>query len=231
MIFWKRPIRFILGALLFFLVTLACSLELPSLRIGQKEPTGTHPAAYLLTPSNRITPKVTPTPGVFGAACLPGEWQIDYESVIEYMRDTMTGVGETGYTPLSSEGKLELQIENREIALVAEDFKVNVGVNIGGEPGATSNKVTVQASASANYLASDTQVSLTDISYTVGGTLRSDSGFFNMELEDLLIVANTYGFARDLSLPVRSAFFSYTCAGDVLTIEVNPYAEVMFRRE
>jgi hypothetical protein len=222
-----------LWGLSLFLTALACSLELPQFGAEQKEPTGTHPAAYLLTPSNRITPKVTPTsmPEVSGAACLPGVWQIDHESVIEYMRDTMTGVGEMGYTPLSSVGKLELQIETRAVTLVAENFLLNVGVNVVEDPQVTFNEITIQANATGNYLASDAQINFTDISYTVEGTLRFDGGFYNMAVEDLVNIANIYGFARDITLPVQTVFFSYTCSGDVLTIEVNPYAEVMFRRE
>jgi hypothetical protein len=224
---WRKPIQLLLWAVSLFLVGLACNLELSEFRIDQNEPTGTNPTAELLTPSGGITP----TPGDSGAACLPGVWQIDHESVIEYMRDTMTGVGETAYTPLSSEGTLELQIESREMTLVAEDFKVNVGVKIGGDPDATSNETTVQADASANYLASDTQINLTDISYDIGGTLKSDNRLYNMELEDLLVIVNTYGFARDLSLPVESTFFSYTCSGDSLSIVVNDFASVSFNRE
>lgn len=210
-----------------FLAALACGLELPEFRIGQIEPTETKPVDNVLTPSSGITP----TPGDSGAACLPGTWQIDHESVIEYMRDTMSGVGEEGFTPLASEGTLELRIESREIILVAEDFKVNVGVDIGGIPDATSNETTIEADARADYLASDTQINLTEISYTVGGTLKSDNRLYNMELEDLMVIANTYGFARDLSLPVQSTYFSYTCSGDNLSIVVNEFASVSFNRE
>jgi len=227
MISWQKPIKLISWAFFLFLAVLACNLELPDFRIDQNQPTGPNATADLLTPGGAITP----TPGDSGAACLPGTWQIDHESVIEYMGDTMAGVGETAYTPLSSEGKLELQIESREITLVAEDFKVNVGVKLGGDPDAASNETNVQADASANYLASDTQINLTDISYTVEGTLKSDNRLYNMDLEDLLVIANTYGFARDLSLPVESTFFSYTCSGDILSIVVNDFASVSFNRE
>jgi hypothetical protein len=224
---WRRPIQLILWVFPLFFAVLACNLELPELRIGQNEPTETNLVVDTLTPGSAITP----TPGDSGAACLPGTWQVDHESVIEYMRDTMAGVGETAYTPLSSEGKLELQIESREITLVAEDFKINVGVKVGGDPDAASNETSVQADVRANFLASGTQINLTDISYNIEGTLNSDNRLYNMELEDLLVMANTYGFARDLSLPVESTFFSYTCSGDTLSIVVNDFASVSFNRE
>jgi len=224
---WRRPIQSILWAFPLFLAVLACNLELPDFRINQNEATGTNPVVNTLTPSSGVTP----TAGDSGAACLPGTWQIDHESMIEYMGDTMAGVGETGYTPLSSEGKLVLQIESRKITLVAEDFKVNVGVKVGGDPDAASNETNVQADVRANYLASDTQINLTDISYTVEGILKSDNRLYNMDLEDLLVMENTYGFARDLSLPVESTFFSYTCSGDILSIVVNDFASVSFNRE
>lgn len=220
--------KLILWIILLSFAALACNLELTQFGIGQKEATETKssPTSALI-----LTPVGGSSLGTSGAACLPGTWQIDHESVIDYMADTMEGVGEEGFTPLTSEGKLSLVIETREVTLAAVAYQVDVGVNIGGKVNANSNKVTLQADANAKYLASDTQINLTEIIYDVGGTLESDTGLFALDMDDLLVIANTYGFARDLPLPIQSTYFSYTCSGDVLTIEVNPYAAVAFNRE
>jgi hypothetical protein len=220
--------KLILWIILLSFAALACNLELTQFGIGQREATET---AFSPTSTTVFTPGDGPNSGVSGAACLPGTWQIDHESVIDYMADTMEGVGEEGFTPLTSDGKLSLVIETREVNLAAVAYQVDVGVNIGGKVNANSNKVTVRADASAKYLASDTQINLTEITYDVGGTLESDTGLFTLDMDDLLVIANTYGFARDLSLPIQSTYFSYTCSGDVLTIQVNPYAAVSFKRD
>jgi hypothetical protein len=220
--------KFILWVILLVFAALACNLELTQFGIGQKEASETE---YSPTSTATVTPGGGPSSGVSGAACLLGTWQVDHESVIDYMADTMDGVGEEGFTPLTSEGKLSLVIETREVTLAAVDYQVDVGVNIGGKVNANSNKVTVRADASANYLASDTQINLTEITYDVGGTLESDTGLFTLDIDDLLVIANTYGFARDLTLPIQSTYFSYTCSGDVLIIVVNPYAAVSFERD
>jgi hypothetical protein len=219
--------KLFLWVILLIFAALACNLELTQFGIGQKEATETESSP---TSTTMVTPGGGPSSGVSGAACLPGTWQIDHESVIDYMTDTMDSVGEEGFTPLTSEGSLSLQIESREVILEAVDYQVDVGVNIGGKVNANSNKVTVQVDASAKYLASDTQINLTEIIYDVGGILESDTGLFTLDMDDLLVVANTYGFARDLTLPIQSVYFSYTCSGDVLTIQVNPYAAVSFER-
>jgi hypothetical protein len=220
--------KLILWIILLSFAVLACNLELNQFGIGQKEATETDSSP---TSALMITPGGGSSSGTSGAACLPGRWQVDHESVIDYMSDTMEGVGEEGFTPLASEGKLSLVIETREVYLAAVAYQVDVGVNIGGKVNANSNKVTIQADASAGYLASDTQINLTEITYDVGGTLESDTGLFTLDMDDLLVIANTYGFARDLTLPIQSTYFSYTCSGDVLTIQVNPYAAVAFNRE
>ncbi|MGD8456537.1 MAG: hypothetical protein PVF83_09145 [Anaerolineales bacterium] len=227
-----KPNRLILWAIPLFLAGFACNAQLPEFGFGQKTATGTHPAAYLLTPANRITPKITPTATqpVSGAACLPGVWQADHDSVIEYMSDTMLGVGESGYTPSSSEGKLEVEIKAREVSFTVENYLLNVDVSIEEDPEVTYNEVAIQANATANYLASDSQINFTDISYSIEGSLEFDGGFYNMEIEDLINIANIYGFARDVTLPVQTLYFSYSCSGDILTIKVNPFAEMVFTR-
>jgi len=250
----KRTIKISLCIALLAFVTLACSLDLSEWGFGGGEATATYPPVDSPTPIPTLQPTLgpgdfpplvtaTPTSTSFppsppvgpgstatGAACLPGTWHIDHSSVINYMSLTMFGVGEFDFTPISSSGKLELQIIPGQIVLLAEYFKVDVGVNIGGVANVNINNVYIQANGHGNYVASDSRADLTSISYNAMGTMESSTGSFSVDLNDLLSVAHAFGFARDLDLPVQSAKLAYTCSGDILTIVVNEYASVTFNR-
>ncbi len=246
----KSKAKYALLKTVVVLVTLACSLNLSECGLGGGEATATLPSLSSPTPiptlqptfdPNIFPPLLTPTatiqsppssPGstASGAACLPGTWQIDHSSVINYMTLTMFGVGEFAFTPISSSGKLELQIIPGQIVLLAEYFKVDVGVNIGGVANVNINNVYIQANGHSNYIASDSSADLTNISYNAMGVMESTTGSFSVDLNDLLSIANAFGFARGLKVPVQSTKLHFTCSGDVLTIVVNKYASVTFYR-
>jgi hypothetical protein len=249
----KRTIKYILMKTLLVVVTLGCSLNLSECGLGGGEATATYPSLSSPTPIPTLQP--TFDPGIFtpmatvmptpttpptlpsgpgstatGAACLPGTWHIDHSSVINYMSLTMFGVGEFDFTPIASSGKLELQIIPGQIVLLAEYFKVDVGVNIGGVANVNINNVYIQANGHSNYIASDSRVDLSSISYNAMGTMESTTGSFSVDLNDLLSIAHAFGFARDLDVPVQFSKLNYTCSGDILTIVVNEYASVTFNR-
>jgi hypothetical protein len=176
------------------------------------------------------TPFVGPGSTATGAACLPGTWQIDHPSVLNYMTLSMLGVGEFDFTPLASSGKLELQIIPGQINLLAENFKVDIGVNIWGVANVNVNNVYIQANGAAAYTATDSQVDLTGITYNVIGTLESATASFSLDIEDLLNIAHALGFAGDVNHPYETHKFYYTCSGDILSIVVNEFASVSFNR-
>lgn len=164
-----------------------------------------------------------------GAACLPGTWQIDHASVVNYMTLSMIGREIYAFTPLSAEGKLELQISPSQINLLAEDFTVTVGVNLGGMSNISEFDAIISSTGNSNYQVSDTAINLSGVTYNAQGTMSSSIASFTMDFNDLLEIANSLGFAKNLH-PVSSKNLKYTCNGDVLTIVVNPYASVTFRR-
>jgi hypothetical protein len=190
------------------------------------QPTDTLPLPE--TPTN--TPFTSPGSTATGAACLPGTWQIDHPSVLNYMTLSMFGVGEFDFTPLASEGKLELQIIPGQINLLAENFKVDIGVNIWGVANVNINNIYVQANGAAAYTATDSKVDLTGITYNVMGTLQSATASFSLDIDDLLNIAHALGFASDVKLPYETHSFHYTCSGDILSIVVNEFASVSFNR-
>lgn len=250
----KRTIKISLCLTLLAVVTLACSLDLSEWGFGGGEATATYPPVGSPTPiptfqptlgPEDFPPLVTATPTITspppsppvgpgstatGAACLPGTWHIDHSSVINYMTLTMFGVGEFGFTPLASEGKLELQIIPGQAVLLAEYFKVDIGVNIGGVANVNINNVYIQANGHGNYVASNSRIDMTNISYNAMGTMESTTGSFSVDLNDLLSIAHALGFARGLEIPIQSKSLSYTCSGDNLTIVVNEHASVTFNR-
>lgn len=248
-----RMLRIGLFVAFLAMATMSCELDLSRWGFGGDEATPTFtfaptqistlvPTIGLQTPTSTTegievptaVPTNTPISGgpsttASGAACLPGTWAIDHQSVINYMTLSMIGVGEFGFTALGSEGKLELQISPGQVNLLAENFKVMVGVNIGGVASINIFNVSVQANGSANYTASDTSIVLTGISYNAVGTMES-AITFSMNFDQLFNTAKDLGFATGVTNPVTTATLTYTCSGDVLSIVVNPHAAVTFRR-
>ena len=173
----------------------------------------------------------SPSTSATGAACLPGTWQIDHQSVKNYMNLTMIGVGEYGYTPISSEGKLELQVSPGQINLLAENFKVSVGVSPGGVGSVTFSDVIIQSNGSATYTATDIQIFLSNLAYNAAGIIESPTASFSLDFNDLISIARDYGFYRTIEDTIKtSATLKFTCSGDTLTIVVNSYASVAFWR-
>jgi hypothetical protein len=232
---------------------IACTIDFTGWGFGGEEATATFPPVPTATPIPTLQP--TTEPGVvppptqppptqppptqpydgpgskaLGVYCLPGTWQMDHSSVINYMNLSMIGVDEYGFTPLGSEGKLELQIIPGHINLLAENFKVDIGVNIGGVANVNINDFYMQANGSANFTGDDAELFLTEVTYDVSGTIVSSIGTFNMDLFDLLSVAYALGFAGDIHHPTYSTRFDYSCSGDILTIVVNEFASVSFYR-
>ncbi|TES89882.1 MAG: hypothetical protein E3J88_05160 [Anaerolineales bacterium] len=234
------------------IATMSCELDLSRLGFGGGEATPTYtyaptqistpvPTIGLQTPTSTtegivatVVPTNTSIPSgpsttASGAACLPGTWAIDHQSVINYMTLSMIGVGEFGFTALGSEGKLELQISPGQVNLLAENFKVKVGVNIGGVASINIFNVSVQANGSANYTASNTSILFTGISYNAVGTMES-AITFSMNFDQLLNTAKDLGFAAGVTNPVTTVTLIYTCSGDIMSIVVNPHASVTFHR-
>ncbi|MEN8241852.1 MAG: hypothetical protein ABFS17_08020 [Chloroflexota bacterium] len=198
----------------------------PSTSPDVAQPTAVPPTAVPVTPQQPSGPNTT----AVGADCLPGVWQINHPSVVKYINDTMFGVQQYGFTPQSSEGKLELQIVPGNIFLKAEEFTVAVGVNVGDMANISAFSAAIDSDASANYTATDSQVALTDILYTAEGSITSLTATFTIDFYNLLNLAQSMGFAKDLPNPVTSQNMEYTCSGDQLTIVVNPFAFVTFDR-
>jgi hypothetical protein len=248
----KHKWRLTIFAVVLVLAAVACTVDLGEWKFwengGETDPApslGTFTPVPTLTPlSQEDLPTLTPTPTVVvptvtpsgpstnatGASCLPGVWQINHESVINYIQLTMLGEKEYGFTPQGSEGKLELQISPGQVNLLAEEFTVDIGVTVGEMANISAFSTSILADASANYLASDTQIALTEIVYDANGNVTSLVASFTVNFDDLLSLAQTMGFARGLPNPITSRTMNYTCSGDVLTIVVNPYASVSFDR-
>lgn len=250
----KRKLKFSVFMLILAFAVMACSLEscsgdevpdptatpffpaLPSstpLPLVGQETTG--PSDFPTLAPTAIPPLAAPTgspsTSATGSACLPGTWQIDHQSVKNYMNLTMIGVGEYGFNPISSEGKLELQISPGQINLLAENFKVSVGVSPGGVGSVTYSDATIQSNGSAAYTATNTQISLSNITYNAVGILEGPTASFSADFNDLIKIARDYGFTRDMENTIKtSATLKYTCSGDTLTLVVNSYASVSFWR-
>jgi hypothetical protein len=195
---------------------------------GENDPTPTYTV---------VVPTVTPVPTASGpsttatgASCLPGVWQINHDSVTEYIYLTLIGVQQYGFSPQSSEGLLRLQISSGQIVLLAEDFTVGVGVNVGEIDNLSAFSASIDAEGFANYVATETQVALTDILYDADGTITSLSASFTVDFDDLLSLAQTLGFAEGIQNPVVSKVMTFRCSGDNLTVQVNPYSSVDFDR-
>lgn len=195
---------------------------------SQTDPT---PTFTVVVPTITQAPTASgPSTTATGASCLPGDWQINHESVTTYIRLSMLSVQEYGFTPQTSEGKLELQIHNGQIVLEAEDFTVGIGVNVGQIANLSAFSASIDAQGFATYYATDGQAALTNIMYDADGTVTSLSASLAVDFQDLLALAQTLGFARGLPASVTHHTISYTCSGDTLTIQVNPYAAVSFDR-
>lgn len=191
------------------------------------------PVAATNTPAEGPTPQATITTTVesmaTGADCMPGTWQIDHDSVVNYISQSMSGRGVNAFTPLSSEGKLELQISSDRIDLSAEGFKVRMGVNAVGITNVSEFDALMEATGNSSYTATDTYVAITNVTYDVEGTMDYALASFTVDFNTLLEIANTLGFAQNLH-PVVNTGLASTCQGDVMTIVINPYASVIFRR-
>jgi hypothetical protein len=237
-------------AVVLILAAVACTVDLGEWKFWESgDDTEPAPALGTFTPIPTLTPiseedlpTLTPTVVVptvtpsgpsttaTGAACLPGVWQINHESVVEYINLTMQGVEQFGFTPQSSDGKLELQISQGQVNLVADEFMVDVGVHVGQMANISAFSASIESDASANYSASDTQIALTGILYDADGAITSLVASFTVNFNDLLTLAQTLGFARGLPNPITSRTMNYTCSADELSIVVNPHASVSFDR-
>lgn len=193
------------------------------------------PAAITNTPAGEPSPQATKTTvadsgsTATGAACMPGTWQIDHDSVVNYLNQSMSGRGVTTFTPLSVEGKLELQIGPDQINAVAEDFKIRLGINLVGISNVSEFDVVVDSTGNAIYDASDIYMTLTEMTYAVQGSMDYALASFSMDLNALLEIANSLGFAKNMQ-PVTTKGLESTCEGDVMTLVINQYASVIFRR-
>ncbi len=247
----KRKVKLSIFILVLMFVVMACSLDSCS---GDDEPDSTQTATYpalatstplsddgqetpdpsdfpTLTPTSAAPTEGSPSTSATGAACLPGTWQIDHQSIQNYMTLTMIGVGEYGFNPISSEGKLELQISPGQVILLAENLKIKVGVSPGGVGSVTNSDAIIQSNGSAAYTASDTNILLSAVTYNAVGILESPTAAFSVDFTDLISIARDYGFYRTMENIIKtSASMIYTCAGDTLTIVVNSYASVSFWR-
>jgi hypothetical protein len=248
----KHKWRITIFAAVLVLAAVACTVDLGEWKFWEKsDETEPAPSMPTFTPIPTLTPisqedlpTLTPTPTVVvptvtpsgpstnatGASCLPGVWHINHESVINYITLTMLGEREFGFSPQGSEGKLELQISPGQVNLLAEDFTVDIGVTVGEMANISAFSTSIVSDASANYLASDNQISLTGIQYDANGTITSLAASFTVNFDDLLSLAQTLGFARGLPNPITTRTMNYTCSGDVLTIVVNQHASVSFDR-
>ena len=116
------------------------------------------------------------------------------------------------------------------IVMLADEFTVGVGVNVGEMTDIGAFTAKINADGYATYVASDTQIVLSNILYDADGEVTFLSATFTVDFLDLLDLAHTMGFAENISNPVTYKVMNYTCGGDTLSIQVNPYASVIFNR-
>jgi hypothetical protein len=252
----KRNTRILFFAAALFFVAAACTVDLGEWKFWEKSdandgavpvlatftpiPTLTSMDSTGATPTNTVVvPTITPEPQptsstpsttATGTLCLPGTWQINHDSVTNYIYLTMIGVEQYGFSPESSSGKLQLKIDQAQVVLEAEDFTVGVNVSVGSMSNLSAFSASIYAEGYATYVASDSQIVLTNILYDAEGDVTSLSATFTVDFKDLLDLAQTLGFARGLPNPITYRVMNYTCSGDTLTIKVNPYASVIFNR-
>lgn len=203
--------------------------------------TATPEGEFGIPTSGENTPEGTPSPQaaeiiaaetespLIGAACIPGTWQIDHDSVLNYIAQSMTARGVTTFTPLSVTGKMELQIGEGQINAVAEDFKIRFGLNLIGISNLSEFDVIVDSAGNSSYDASDIYMTLTDMTYDVQGMMEYAFASFSMDLNELLEIANSLGFAKNSPM-VTTIGLESNCNQDVMTIAINQYASVIFRR-
>lgn len=249
---WKLTIL----AAVLFVAAAACTVDLGVWKFWDQETDTEEPSLATFTP---IIPTLTPLPEVteatpteevvvptvtpaqaptsstpstnaVGAACLPGVWQINYESVINYIYLTMIGVNQYGFSPQGASGKLELHVAESQIALYADDFTVDVGVHVGEMTNLSAFSAAINAEGGAYYTATDSQVYLSGIVYDAEGTVTSLSASLTADFDDLFSLAQSLGFGEDIPASITYRTLNYSCGGDVLSIQVNPYASVIFDR-
>jgi hypothetical protein len=252
----KKNTKILFFAIALFLAAAACTVDLGDWKFWEKSDATEEPSPALstftpiptLTPMDSaaatptftvVVPTITPEPQptsstpsttATGALCLPGTWQINHDSVTNYIYLTMIGIEQYGFSPKSSSGTLQLQIDQAQVVLMAEDFTVGVDVQVGEITDIGAFTASIDADGYATYVASYNQIVLTNILYDADGEVTSLSATFSVDFDDLLDLAQTLGFAEGISNPITYRVMYYTCSGDILTIQVNPYASVIFNR-
>jgi hypothetical protein len=252
----KRNSKLVLFAAVLFMAAAACTVDLGEWKFWEKSSDTEEPSPALatftpiptLTPITQqeatptftvVVPTITPEPQptsstpsttATGVLCLPGTWQINHDSVNNYIYLTLIGVQEYGFSPQSSSGTLQLQIDQTQVVLQAEDFTVGVSVSVGSITDLAAFSASIDAEGYATYVASDSQIVLTNILYDAEGQVTSQNATFTMDFNELLSLAHTLGFARNIPNPITYRTMYYTCSGDTLSIKVNQYAWVIFDR-
>jgi len=193
-------------------------------------------AENLLTATSEILPfastsDATPTaPDVSGAACLPGRWAVDLESVLSYMNLTMLGGDFLDFTPTNASGLIILNISASQINLVAQDFAITMAVSVGDVQNASDFSIVLQSNGTANYEAANNFLNLNSIGYDANGVMTTSTSTFSQSLTDLHSLSKSLGFASAIPTINSSRNLAYSCSGNVLNIVVNQYAAVIFDR-
>lgn len=203
------------------------SSSLPAAATATAETFPTATSEILPFASTDVT--ATP-PEVSGAACLPGRWSIDLESVSSYMNLTMLGGEFLDFTPTNTGGLIILNISTTQINLVAQDFAVTMTVSVGDVQNSSDFSIVLQSNGTANYEADNNFLNLTSIGYDANGVMTTSTSTFSQSLTDLHNLSKSLGFASAIPTINSSRNLAYSCAGNVLNIVVNQFAAVIFDR-
>lgn len=236
-----RYAAFVLLATL--LTALTCSLPFIAGRIGGGDvsltslPNFGQPTDNLsssFTPTGSI-PTATPLGGsgstALGDACLPGKWNMDQDSVVDYLSKTMQGNNYFEFLPQSASGRVQLQFVDGIIYVEVRDFRVDMQVNINVPTDAGDFSIVLNSTGIGNYASSQGfTLDITNITYETQGTMTTALGSIKIDSNDLGELAKDLKFVEKIPEVIEARNMNFTCQGDELAIQVNSYSWLLFYR-
>lgn len=172
-----------------------------------------------LEATQAATTQLAQTASLSGSACLPGTWTVSKEAIQSYIGSTLMGNGASSTVGVL-EGSGSLQITDTQMFAAAQNVNVQL-TSVGIDYTASGS-----GTASANYTANESVITLTGIVYSGEATLVEPLRTSALDLTGVLKFVQSLGFATGFStLPLESNL-PYTCTSNVLTVRINPHATV-----
>ena len=159
-----------------------------------------------------------------GKSCLQGTWELDQEAAQAYLSMTMIGNDELSFTPSGVSGDNSLLITSDEMRAIASNLQADMITN------GDTISVVVNGTVYGDYTATAKKIELTDIVYSLSGNLVEPVRTSEMNLDTLFAFAQSLSFGKFYDSPPTKLEFSYSCAGNLLSIKLNQYASISMTR-